>query len=150
MSAGMRHIVWRVDAVDESAGVHRFDARVLVHEQRMPSRDAGPDEIRQRMREYARTQHDGVYFQRAVPFEATIPDDALTLIVSPHAGSPPVKVSFATFDADGTPLVSGWSESPRSIIVHTHTGTVFTSLPESEPTPWPIEDDSSDRSGAVA
>jgi hypothetical protein len=140
MQEDIGHITWRVDALDEAAGVHTFDARVVVHDQRMPARDAGPDTIRQLMREMAQTLRDGGHFQRAVPFECSMPNTPLTLVVSPHGDSPPVKVSFAAFDAAGTPLVSGWSDSRCTVIVHTATGTAFTSLPESEPAPWPVDD----------
>jgi hypothetical protein len=133
MSARLGHIVWRVDAIDETAGAHTFDAIVLRHEDAVPPSQAGSGaEMHPFLLALARMRRSDSYFRRAAPFEATIPSAPFTLVVSPHAGSPPVKVSFASFDANGTLRASGSCDRPCAIIVHTQTGTVVTSLPESE------------------
>jgi hypothetical protein len=140
MLENMGHIVWTVEAVDETAGDHRFDAQVLYHPLGEPSRDEDRAKLMDRLNTFGRMQYEGRYFGHAVPFSGQLPNVPLSLVVVPHTGCPPVKVSFTAFNADGAPRASGYSYGPRSLIVHTAIGTGFSSLLESAPLPRPTDE----------
>lgn len=132
MAEDRGQIVWQVLPVDDAAAGHAFDASVVFHERPAPPRDAKPDVLWRFMRDLAGSGSES-FFQQAAPFERTMPNVPLTLTVRPHAGSPPVRVTMAVFDAAGELRASGSLESACSIIVHGASGTVFTSLPDTAP-----------------
>jgi hypothetical protein len=132
-------IVWQVLPVDDGASEHAFDASVVFHERAVPPYNATPDALWRHMRDHARSGGDSFY-QQPAPFEQRMNDVPLTLTVRPHPGSPPVRVTFAVYDVAGQVCRSGSLESACSIIVHSASGTVFTSLPDAAAPASPFPD----------
>lgn len=102
--------IWRVWARDENPHEHAFDALVIFNHpaSRMPGQR---------------------HVNLPVPYEGTVPDVPLTLVVRAHDDIGPIIVEYRGFAPDGSLRLVGRSSLPLVVIVRSATGIQVTGLP---------------------
>lgn len=117
MSGHMGTLTWRVTAAAPTAVPNAFDALIV------PTGD--------HVTELA--GHPTRMIGAAIPYEATLPDIPVTLIVQARAGSPPLLVQCDVVGPDGVRRVYGHARQPLAVIVRTSSGIRVTGLPVTTP-----------------